>query len=90
MNKQKSLTGEEVFINKTNEAWKEEWVGMPEFIQEDLNPYKSVVIHFKNQRDVDLFSELVDQNITRLTKSLWFPQEKRIKPSSLIWVDNES
>lgn len=57
--------------------WKEEWVGMPEFIQEDLTPFKSIQVQFKDKRNRDEFSKLIDQKITNKTKSLWYPESKR-------------
>lgn len=51
-----------------------EWKDMPEFIQEDLQPYKSVIVHFENKADLDSFSKLIEQKITYKTKSIWFPK----------------
>ena len=28
-------------------SWRDEWQGMPEFIQEDLSPKRTISIHFK-------------------------------------------
>jgi hypothetical protein len=52
---------------------KKEWQNMPEFVQEDLLPYRSVTINFMNDADVDEFSKLIDQPITKKTKFRWFP-----------------
>ena len=61
--------------------WKKHWQGMPEFSQKNLMPWQSVTIHFRNLQDRQFFSKLIEQNITDLTKSLWFPKaeiEKKI------------
>lgn len=50
-----------------------EWKGMPEFVQEDLEPWKSVVVHFANRNDMDEFADLVDQTLTYRTQSVWYP-----------------
>jgi hypothetical protein len=55
------------------------WVGMPEFIQKDNPPYKTIYLHFRNKEDFDEFvnryKSLMDgeQNITPKTKSMWYP-----------------
>ena len=54
--------------------WENEWQDMPEFKQEDLTSFRKMVIHFRNQNDVDEFSKLINQKITPKQKSLWFPE----------------
>ena len=70
-NKQKSIFDE---IEDETLVWKEEWQNMPEFIQEDLQPFQSIIVHFENREDMDTFSKLVEQKLTYKTKSIWFPQ----------------
>lgn len=53
--------------------WKKLWVGMPEFIQEDLSPWKTISLHFASPGDMWLFSELVGQKLTENTRSIWYP-----------------
>jgi len=50
-----------------------EWEGMPEFGQDDIKSFKRLIIHFRNQEDLDIFSKLVKQNITDKTKYIWYP-----------------
>ena len=68
------------------EAWKKEWWDMPEFIQEDAPPFQSVIVHFECEEDRDEFAKLLDQQITSLTKSMWFPKYNREKPSNYIYL----
>ena len=51
----------------------EEWKDMPEFIQEDAGPFRSIIIHFPDQIAVNQFANLVKKPITDSTKYLWFP-----------------
>ena len=51
-----------------------EWVGMPEFIQEDLTAYRTIIINFDNEEDVKKFAKIIKQRITPLTKSIWYPK----------------
>ena len=69
-------------------SWKKEWQGMPEFIQEDINPIRSITIHFLTSENVESFAKLIDQKITKDTKYLYFPKEKRISRNK-IYVDEK-
>ena len=55
-------------------AYKEEWKDMPEYIQEDLSAFRSIIIHFKNKEDIQAFAKLTNQTITPATKYLWYPK----------------
>ena len=59
------------------ENWKDEWQGMPEFIQEDMEPVQQIIISFGSYDDVKDFAKLLDQNLTYKTKSVWFPAVKK-------------
>jgi hypothetical protein len=48
-------------------------VPAPEFYQEDLRPWHSVNVRFRNQEDFDRFKKLMEQEITPKQKALWFP-----------------
>jgi hypothetical protein len=51
-----------------------EWDGMPEFNQADKTAYRSIVVHFKEQCDVEQFALRIDANITDKTRFIWFPK----------------
>jgi len=65
-------------MNEYSDDPNAEWEGMPEFGQEDLSSFRSVKVHFANQKDVDIFSELVNQILTDKTRSIWYPEAKKI------------
>lgn len=80
-----------LFGKKFNEPfWKKHWKDMPEFIQNDESPYKSIIINFISKLDVEEFSELIKQNITENTKSLWFPQFDREPPLNYLYVHKDN
>jgi hypothetical protein len=54
--------------------WKEEWLNMPEFIQEKQEPYAKIIIRFDNEKDLNDFSKLINQPLNKKTKSIWFPK----------------
>jgi hypothetical protein len=61
-----------------------EWRGMPEFEQQDLSAWKSIIIHFDTAENLHNFSELIDQNLTEKTKSIWYPKKEREDLLSLV------
>lgn len=67
--------------------WTREWVGMPEFNQEKIEPFKELTIRFASQSDYDSFSELIGQKLTLKTKSLWHPQLERGQYNHLRYVE---
>lgn len=64
----------DLFGEPLEDVWKKEWWGMPEFLQEDLTPHQSILVHFENEEAVEEFAKLTEQTITKLTKSVWFPK----------------
>lgn len=50
-----------------------EWKDMPEFVQEDLTPFHAINVRFRNAEDMEEFAKLVDQKITKKTKTIWVP-----------------
>lgn len=52
-----------------------EWQGMPEFEQDGKRPFKQIIVRFMTEDDVKKFSELIGQEITSETKSLWHPKQ---------------
>jgi hypothetical protein len=85
--KVQSLFGEDF----NDEAWKKEWRDMPEFVQEDAEPYKSLIINFESEKDLQEFATFIDQKLTNKTKSIWFPKYSRERPSLFLYInENES
>jgi len=56
------------------EWWEDDWEGMPEFVQDDLNAYKSIIVNFEKEEDFREFSKLIKQKMRLTTKSIWYPQ----------------
>ena len=64
--------------------WVTEWVGMPEYVQENQREIASVTVHFLTVEAMNQFSELVGKNITFQTKGFVFPV---VKPEKKVWID---
>lgn len=62
-----------------DEWWKEHWQGMPEFVQEDLEPFKTIYVHVETLEDLRAFADLVKQPITMKTKSVWYPESTVVR-----------
>jgi|TARA_B100000424_G_C22659492_1_gene362965 dTDP-4-amino-4,6-dideoxygalactose transaminase len=56
--------------------WEEHWQDMPEFYQEDLTSKRKIIVHFRNEEDVQKFAKLLNQRITPKSPSLWYPEMK--------------
>jgi len=69
------------------ERWREHWKGMPEFVQEDLTPHRTIYVHFESNEDVSAFSDLIGQTITPLTKTLWYPEAEIGRIANKRYVD---
>jgi ParB-like nuclease family protein len=50
-----------------------EWVGMPEFEQNEKKAYRTMIVHFQDEGSFKTFMGLVDQQVTDKTKFIWFP-----------------
>jgi len=64
-----------------------EWKGMPEFVQEDKRAFRSIIMHFDSQDDVDDFARTINQTITDKTKSLWHPYKAHERLRDLGYKD---
>jgi hypothetical protein len=69
--------------------WKKEWVGMPEYEQKDNPTYKSIQIHFRCAEDYEEFAKLIQQPLTKKTKSTWFPRLDRTANSLMRWIESD-
>lgn len=67
--------------------WRKHWRGMPEFVQDDLRPKRSIIVHFRGDDDVVRFAELLGQTISPRQKSLWYPPVEIRVASDRKYVD---
>jgi len=65
-----------LFDEEETILWQKEWKGMPEFIQNDLTPFRSIKVSFRTKEDLDTFAELIGQKLTVKTRAVWFPIAK--------------
>jgi hypothetical protein len=55
-------------------TWKEAWKAMPDFHQNNLEPWQQIIVSFKNREDRNVFAKLINQPLTDDTRSLWYPK----------------
>lgn len=67
--------------------WHDHWRGMPEFVQDSAEPFKTLYVHFETREDMDAFARLVNQRVTRLTRSIWYPEVTIETYANKRWVD---
>lgn len=73
-----TLEGDQQNLFDVPPAWSKHWTGnLPQFKQNDLMPWQSVKVHFRNLEDRRKFAKLIEQNLTELTPSVWYPKEER-------------
>jgi hypothetical protein len=66
--------------------WKDEWKGMPEFVQEEKpEPYATIIFRVATETDLDALAKATGQKLTEKTKSAWFP--KLVPRARKVWVD---
>ena len=67
--------------------WEKEWKGMPEYKNQEIKPYMSIIVHFKNEQDYEEFSKMIKQTLTDRTKSIWHPKIVKGLNSLLRYTD---
>jgi hypothetical protein len=61
----------------TNPA--DEWVGMPEFKNEDaMGAVATIKVHFATSDDVANFARLVGQAVNEKSKFIWYPKQEKL------------
>lgn len=53
--------------------WKDEWIGMPDFVQEKERPYSKIDVFFDDAESREEFAVSIGQTLTKKTKSIWHP-----------------
>jgi len=72
--KQKKRKKKKEKPSRSQKVCDKEWKGMPEFVQENLEPWRSVKVHFADRKSFLAFSKLVKQKLTKKTRSIWYPE----------------
>ena len=79
---------EELGIDAEDIDYDKEWEGMPEFEREQL-AHRIIYVHFNNEENVQDFAELIEQNLTEKTRSIWYPKKKRDTKKDTGYISDE-
>lgn len=72
-----------------NLEWKEHWVGMPSFVQnENKWEYHKLKVIFENSTNYRHFANLVRQYLSLKTKSIYYPEWTQYKLKDKKWVSS--
>ena len=82
-----SKENDQLALFEMKEWWEDDWEGMPEFVQDDLAPFKELNIKFRDRSDMESFMKLVEQKFTMKTKSIWYPKLEIKKVAHLRYID---
>ena len=78
------------FDNESNDAYKEwETSGTLDYDNEDVNGFKLLIVHFPTEDAVKKFADLIGQNITEKTKSIWFPKADQDVVHDIAYEEDE-
>jgi len=68
---------------------KSEWVGMPEFKQNDIDSFSTIIFRIVDEESLKKLSELIGQPLTNKTKTVWFPRQGILPERTLFYVDED-
>lgn len=72
-------------VSETADAF-EEYSEAIEYENKNANPYKSLIVHFENEQDVDNFKHLIKQNFSNSAKYIYHPIQVRKETESKRYV----
>lgn len=72
-------------VAETADAF-EEYNQAIEYENKNANPYKSLIVHFENEQDVDNFKHLIKQNFSNSAKYIYHPLQIRKETESKRYV----
>jgi hypothetical protein len=72
-------------VAKTADAF-EEYNQAIEYENKNAGPYKSLIVHFENEQDVDNFKHLIKQNFSNSAKYIYHPLQIRKETESKRYV----
>ena len=73
-------------VQTVDKEWKSHWKGMPSFIQEECESYKSVWVKIRTDKDLEKFAELTDNSFTEKTKFVHFPRKDKANNLVKRWI----
>lgn len=82
-------TEEEAWEQHNYMGWREHWKGMPSFHSENLEAEKQLIINFRSEEDFFAFAQVLGQQLTPKTRSVWYPPKERDVNILKRWIEFE-
>jgi hypothetical protein len=79
-----------LFCEPIHSDREKEWVGMPEFVNEEQHGCQKITLRFKTREDVEEFAKLINQKVSPTTKSLWYPKIDKKDLASTVYVNQSN
>jgi hypothetical protein len=79
---------EQIPLIDKGEWWDEHWKAMPEFVQKNERPFKTIKVHFASRADMDKFAAFIGQQIGQNTQYIWYPEAELAKVAHMRYVDD--
>lgn len=80
---------ENLFVITGQEEEKDDWAGMPEFEQPELEAWKTIKVRFDCEEDLIEFAQKIGQKLTPKTKSIRYPETSKDDGNLLRWIDED-
>lgn len=80
-------TEEDAWKEHNYQNWREHWTGMPTFDSKNIQAEKRLIVNFRSEEDFLKFAEVVGQNLTTKTKSVWWPAREKDSNAIKRWLD---
>lgn len=65
------------WFDSDNDSIESEYTNMPDFDNDDLEPFKKLTVKFQTEKDLKNFLILIKQDITDQTRWIWYPKKEK-------------
>jgi len=69
--------------------YKEHWKGMPSFDAKNVEAVKQLIVNFESEEAFLAFSEIVGTQLTKKTRSVWYPPMERTTSILNRWIESD-
>jgi hypothetical protein len=83
------LSDSEWHENPQGQWWWDIWRGMPEYLHQDVSPWKKILVSFRSPADFEEFARIIGQKIGPRTPSIWFPKLENLHEIDWRYADDD-
>jgi hypothetical protein len=78
-------TPEQPALFELPEKWRDDWADMPAYDHENLAPWQTLKVHFRNEADRAAFAQVIGQALSDRTKFVWHPKAELAEFANKRW-----